>query len=545
MFAFIQNDIRSKLLLLLGVTLLILLSAVFIGIASLSKVIDEYGDAVNNDVAYLTEVASINVNFKTQVQEWKNTLIRGKDPKQLDKYWQRFEDNAAVIQKQYGDLLSHMRREHPAHQHVANFAKSYPPMLEAYRKGYQAFVAAGMDIAVGDSSVKGIDREPTESLNTAMKLVDDRVDSVRNTIEKQASSAVMITYLVVILATIGGVAVFFWFVNVRILRPLNEVTEVSKKIAKGDFTSHIAKTTDDQVGQLADNFMLIQNDLSRILADILTDLQQLGKITNSLFAAFNKVKGGLDQQLAKTGELNENMISMAQVGESIGQSIGQANTFLHSSSEEAKKGQQLFLENVETSQSMLDVTNNASELIMTLKKDSDDIGSIVSVINGIAAQTNLLALNAAIEAARAGESGRGFAVVADEVRSLATKTQESTEQISKNIAKLQQAADTAVGAMSEGTERATASVTQIKQSQEFVEHLIEVFAEVTNLNGQIEEAVQVQSGQTKSFQSGLKAIGQLSEHSQNEASVMEQASANLEEILNRINASTKGFKLKK
>lgn len=544
MFGFIQNDIRSKLLLLLGMTLLILLSAVFIGIATLSKVIDEYGDAVNNDVAYLTEVSAINVNFKTQVQEWKNTLIRGKDPKQLDKYWQRFEENATVIQKQYGDLLSHMRREHPAYQHVADFARSYPPMLSAYRKGHQAFIDAGMDIGVGDSSVKGIDREPTESLNTAMKLVDDKVNNVRSAIDEKATSAVMITYLVVILATIGGIAVFIWFVNVRILRPLNEVTEVSKRIAKGDFTSHIDKTTDDQVGQLADNFMLIQNDLSRILGEILTDLQQLGTITNNLFAAFNKVKNGLDKQLIQTEQLNENMLNMAQVGESIGESIGQANTFLHSSAEEAKKGQQLFLENVETSQSMLDVTNNASELILTLKKDSDDIGNIVSVINGIAAQTNLLALNAAIEAARAGESGRGFAVVADEVRSLATKTQESTEQISKNITKLQQAADTAVSAMAEGTERASVSVTQIKQSQQFVEHLIEVFAEVSNLNGQIEEAVQVQSGQTKSFQSGLKAIGQLSEHSQNEANTMEQASIALEAMLKRINASTKGFKLK-
>ena len=178
MLSFIMGNIKYKLLSLLALTILMIMATVFSGFSALDKVINHYHSAINNDAVYLTQVSELNVNFKTQVQEWKNTLIRGNDPKQLNKYWGRFNKNVDVIQQQYKTLLAEIPVDNPAYYHLQQFAQSYPPMIEAYRKGYEGYMSSNRNISVADKLVKGIDREPTKNLTQAVKSVNDSMSQL-------------------------------------------------------------------------------------------------------------------------------------------------------------------------------------------------------------------------------------------------------------------------------------------------------------------------------------------------------------------------------
>ncbi len=539
----IKTHIRVKLLLLLISVFSIIFLSIYAGFSSMKGVMHEYSETVNQQAVIMSDVAALNVTFKTQVQEWKNTLIRGHDPEQLNKYWKRFNRSAVEIQKQYSEILDIIGVDHPATQHLQAFAKSYPPMLNAYRSGYEAFIRSDMNISVADKSVKGIDRAPTESLNNAVSAVNSSILSLKDQANRKASSTLLRTEVVILVLVMGMLVLVSWFLEVRVLRPLRKLRQVSSHIAQGDLTQDIDINSQDEIGQVAGNFVQIQHGLSKVLREIFGDIKQLGNIIQNLIGAFSQVKLGMAKQKQETYQLTENMNQLAQSNDSVNQAISRANELAVDCAALADEGQIMFKANLQTSHNMLDTANKASGIITNLKLDTDSIGSIVSVINSIAEQTNLLALNAAIEAARAGESGRGFAVVADEVRSLATKTQQSTQQISDSIGELQSKADKAVNAMAAGKQQAEDSLSQTEQSQRFVDSMYQSIQSIEELHSVIEGEMSQQLLQTDGITRALGVIDDVCQQSEQEAALMDEASQMLATIYQHAETATQELKI--
>ena len=280
-------------------------------------------------------------------------------------------------------------------------------------------------------------------------------------------------------------------VSKAITSPLREQVDMLKKMSsgEGDLTQRLEKKTEDEVGQLSDNF----NQFVEHLSQILLKLSRSCEAMNASTAYFNMIGENISANAQSQKDNTSHMVSeieeLSRNERLISQASNEAQVIANESEQSAQEGLAVVKQTIEGMNQVSSTVMQSSQTLETLKASVDTIGGIVYSINEIADQTNLLALNAAIEAARAGSHGRGFAVVADEVRALANRTGDATEQIKQLIEDIQSNMSSLISVFEAGVQQVQEGVDRSNQAGETLIQLVskskEAAEKVEGISGKV------------------------------------------------------------
>jgi methyl-accepting chemotaxis protein len=293
----------------------------------------------------------------------------------------------------------------------------------------------------------------------------------------------------VILAIVVTVLLFATAIPIvrGIKQSIDDVVRSLKDIAQenGDLTVRIDTKSEDEIGELVYWFNQFMDKLQGVVRDVVEASLPLSNLAQNLRGVTEETQRTIDVQQQSATNAKRAVDTMSGSVDGVAHSAAQAANDANEATTAAGEGRKIVQQTVTSIQQLAENVRETADVIARLEADSNKVGSVLDVIKGIAEQTNLLALNAAIEAARAGEQGRGFAVVADEVRTLASRTQQSTEEIQSTIEQLQNAAHSAVEVMSRGTEQATSSVETANKAGSSLETITSTIGRINQMNEQI------------------------------------------------------------
>ena len=399
------------------------------------------------------------------------------------------------------------------------------------------------------NSINTASGETVSDLKDRLSGIQQNNDTARHSvelrIEESSDQLVQQMTLVSLISALVLIVVLVVVLSVRILRRMGILTDALSDLSEGegDLTRRIGIKGDDEIALMAGKVNHFVQAIQAIVGDVQSVSRHTSSVVNTMRQGNIQASQATERQQSAVSEASAAVAyivdSVAEESESVAQTLKSVDKIREETGQSAAISREV-RHDIEHLVTNVEAT---SDVIDALASQSDQIGDVLDMIKAIAEQTNLLALNAAIEAARAGESGRGFAVVADEVRMLASKTQQSTEDIEAQIGQLQAGATKAVTAINEASTVARSSIDGIRQSDErlasvnnAVEELHKMFTEITRMT-------EDQAGQAGSMHQALEQIFNESHVTAGAVAQADSTSLELEQLVQDLGQKVGRFKV--
>jgi methyl-accepting chemotaxis protein len=332
-----------------------------------------------------------------------------------------------------------------------------------------------------------------------------------------------------------------WLLTRSILTPLNRAVLAAETIAGGNLSKVIEVDGNDEPARLLGALAAMQINLRKTIEQIAGSATQLGAAAEELSTVTQEASRGLQQQNNEIEQAATAVNEMTAAVEEVARNAVSTSEASNQSTQAAREGRDRVVETVDAIQTMTHDVQNTALMIEGLATQGRDIGKVLDVIRAIAEQTNLLALNAAIEAARAGEAGRGFAVVADEVRALAHRTAQSTQEIEKMVAGIQNGTGEAVSSMQQSNQRTQSTLEMARAAGIALEQITQSIQLINERNLVIASASEEQAQVSREVDRNLVNIRDLATQSAAGANQTSAATHELSRLAVDLNAMVARF----
>jgi methyl-accepting chemotaxis protein len=416
-----------------------------------------------------------------------------------------------------------------------NYMQAQNQMLELSRQDKLDELRALINTRIKD----GTD-QMGEQLNKLVALNNSDAKAASVVAGEHYSSAITGIVAVAVIAALLTV-LLAWLLTRSIVTPLNRALQVAQTIAGGNLTTVIEIDGQDEPARLLGALSGMQDNLRKTIEQIAGSATQLGAAAEELSTVTQEASRGMQQQNNEIEQAATAVNEMTAAVEEVARNAVSTSEASNQSTQAAREGRDRVVETVNAIQTMTHDVQNTSLMIEGLATQGRDIGKVLDVIRAIAEQTNLLALNAAIEAARAGEAGRGFAVVADEVRALAHRTAQSTQEIEKMVAGIQNGTGEAVSSMAQSNQRTQSTLEMARAAGVALEQITQSIHLINERNLVIASASEEQAQVSREVDRNLVNIRDLATQSAAGANQTSAATHELSRLAVNLNAMVARF----